>query len=280
MAGPDSAALVLFPLDDDEVARRYRASFPGDAQQPLVTFATRTAAHVGAPSQDGMIDYALGGAYTYVSMQQVLAWREANDVESLRKTFQWAPSTARQRHAAVRPLSHTSGTCRLGTRRVPRAGVLIHAQALRSLMHGGLIQPAPSWLTTVLPILAVLLWWITARMWATAAALLGLALAALTATLLLHNGTYLPVAGALMAGYTALLSRTGMESFFNLREKRQLKNSFGRYVSPAVLNEILAGRIKAGFGRRAQERMRVVFRHPRLHASQRGPVAGSGNRVS
>ncbi|HLD13781.1 MAG TPA: adenylate/guanylate cyclase domain-containing protein [Burkholderiales bacterium] len=258
VAGPDSVALVLFPLDDDEVARRYRASFPGDAQQPLVTFATRTAAHVGAPSQDGMIDYARGGAYSYVPMQQVLAWREANDVESLRKAFGGRPVLL----GSVMPLFDRYRTpvalaaWEPDEFRVP--GVLIHAQALRSLMHGGLIQPAPSWLTTVLPILAVLLWWITARMWATAAALLGLALAAVTATLLLHNGTYLPVAGALMAGYTALLSRTGMESFFNLREKRQLKNSFGRYVSPAVLNEILAGRIKAGLGG-ARKNVCVLF---------------------
>ena len=258
VAGPDSVALVLFPLDDDEVARRYRAAFPGDRQQPLATFATRTAAHLGAAPQDGMIDYALGGAYPYVPMQQVLAWRAANDTESLRRAFGGRPVLL----GSVMPLFDRYRTpvplaaWEPDELRVP--GVLIHAQALRSLTHGGLIQPAPAWLTTLLPMLAVLLWWITGRMWASAAALLGLAAAAVVATALLHNGTYLPVAGALMAGYTALLSRTGVESFFNLREKRQLKNSFGRYVSPAVLNEILAGRIKAGLGG-ARQNVCVLF---------------------
>jgi len=248
VAGQDSLGLVLFPLDSDDVARRYRASFDaGGAARP--TLATRMGMALNAAPDDGLIDYGIGTAFSYIPLQQVLAWADAGDVANLQKTFDGKPVLL----GSVMPfIDRYSAPVALaawepGEQRVP--GMLVHAQALRSLMHGGLIHEAPWWLTALLPVLAALLWWFGQRPpIAVGIAVAGLVVAALVTTWLLRHGTHLPVAGALFTGYAAMLARNGVESFFNLREKRRLRESFGRYVSPPVLDEILAGHIKAGLG--------------------------------
>jgi class 3 adenylate cyclase/CHASE2 domain-containing sensor protein len=264
VAGPDGLGLVLFPLDSDDVARRYRPSFDADDSMDgggrtpsgtgvggneRPTLAMRMGIPLGAKPDAGLIDYGIGPAYPYIPLQQVLAWRNAGDVVRLRKAFGGKPVLL----GSVMPFIDRYTTpvalaaWEPGEYRVP--GMLVHAQALRSLVNGGFIHAAPWWLTALLPVLAALLWWIGQRPpWALGAALLGLVAAAIISTWLLRNGTHLPVAGALFTGYAAMLARNGVESFFNLREKRRLRDSFGRYVSPPVLDEILAGRIQAGLG--------------------------------
>ena len=248
VAGPDSLGLVLFPLESDNVARRYQPTFVAGGKE-LSTLATRMAAYLGLKPDNGLIDYSIGTSFSYVPLQQVLAWAQANDIGSLQKTFGGKPVLL----GSVMPFIDRYSTpvalaaWEPGELRVP--GVLVHAQALRSLQLGGLIHAAPAWIAALIPLLAALLWWIGHRPpWAISAAVAGLLLAAVIGTLLLRRGIHLPVAGALFTGYAALIARTGAESFFNLREKRQLKDSFGRYVSPQVLSEILAGRLKAGLG--------------------------------
>lgn len=248
VAGMDSLGLVLFPLESDDVARRYRASFDaGEVARP--TLATRMGAPLNAAPDNGLINYGIGTSYSYVPLQQVLAWANAGDVMSLQKTFSGKPVLL----GSVMPFidRYTTPVALAAWEpdeyRVP--GMLVHAQALRSLTQGGLIHEAPWWLTALLPVLAALLWWIGQRPpWAIGAAIAGLVVAAVVTTWLLRHGTHLPVAGALFTGYAAMLTRNGVESFFNLREKRRLRESFGRYVSPPVLDEILAGHIKAGLG--------------------------------
>ncbi len=258
VAGAENLGLVLFPLDADNVARRYQPTFAADGKE-LPTLATRMGAHLGVKPDAGLIDYSIGASFSYVPLQQVLAWAQANDIGSLQKTFGGRPvllgSTMPfiDRYSTPVPIAAWEPE----ERRVP--GVLVHAQALRSLMHGGMIHAAPFWLMALLPVLASLLWWIGHRPpWALGAAVLGLLAAASVTTWLLRGGVHLPIAGALFTGYAALIARTGVESFFNLREKRQLKDSFGRYVSPPVLKEILAGRIKAGLGG-ARKNVCVLF---------------------
>lgn len=248
VAGSDGLGLVLFPLDSDDVARRYRPSFDAEGNE-RPTLAMRMGTPLGTRPDAGLIDYGIGPAYSYIPLQQVLAWRNAGDVVRLQKAFGGKPVLL----GSVMPFIDRYTTpvalaaWEPGEYRVP--GMLVHAQALRSLVNGGFIHAAPWWLTALLPVLAALLWWIGQRPpWALGAALLGLVAAAVVSTWLLRNGTHLPVAGALFTGYAAMLARNGVESFFNLREKRRLRESFGRYVSPPVLDEILAGHIKAGLG--------------------------------
>jgi class 3 adenylate cyclase/CHASE2 domain-containing sensor protein len=264
VAGMESLGLVLFPLESDDVARRYQAGFDaGDSRDgggrtpsgtgvdgnARPTLATRMGMPLNAVPDNGLINYGIGTSYSYIPLQQVLAWANAGDVASLQKTFAGKPVLL----GSVMPFIDRYTTpvalaaWEPGEYRVP--GMLVHAQALRSLMHGGLIHEAPWWLMALLPVLAALLWWLGQRPpIAIGIAIAGLVIAAVITTWLLRHGTHLPVAGALFTGYAAMLARNGVESFFNLREKRRLRESFGRYVSPPVLDEILAGHIKAGLG--------------------------------
>jgi adenylate cyclase len=127
------------------------------------------------------------------------------------------------------------GASDTGNRRVP--GVLLHAQALRNMLGGELIQRVPSWAMALLAATAALLllapWW---------AAIVAIAGAFFLSAGMLAQGWFLPpaslAAAALVPLATDLLSK--------LAERRRLRASFKGYVSPGVMQEILAGRIQPG----------------------------------
>src|SRR4029453_5717268 len=51
-----------------------------------------------------------------------------------------------------------------------------------------------------------------------------------------------------LTGVAALSGRQGYDTLLKLRERRRLRASFSGYVSPAILEEILAGRIRPELG--------------------------------
>jgi adenylate cyclase len=75
-----------------------------------------------------------------------------------------------------------------------------------------------------------------------AAALLGVS------TWLLHQGTQLPVAGALAAAALTGTLRTAYEAWFNRRQRQQLRRAFAGAVSPNVLDLILRGELDSAMG--------------------------------
>jgi class 3 adenylate cyclase len=247
--------MVLVRPDADGTVRRYQRYVQfGDTQLP--TLVGRMVEVLELDMRDeGIIDYAVGEAIEYVPLQDVLAWQEAGDTQRITETFAdrfvflgvVLPFTDRHdlpvRLAAWEP------------DRYHLPGVLIHAQALRSVQSGGLIAPAPAWTGVVAVMLMSLLWWLGGR------PVLGVAVALITAlglwgasTWLLWNGTYFPVAGVLVAGFLAVGGRMAAEGGLSFREKRRLRRSFSRYVSPHVLSEILAGSLRPELG---GERRRV-----------------------
>jgi len=132
-------------------------------------------------------------------------------------------------------------------------GVLIHAQALRSLLGPGLIAPAPAAAALVVVLAAACLWFGFARLSVGAAALALFAAAALAgSTWLLARGVQLPVAGALVVAVLASASRVGYEAWFNRRSRLELRRAFAGAVSPNVLDLILRGELdsEVGSGRR------------------------------
>jgi adenylate cyclase len=127
-------------------------------------------------------------------------------------------------------------------------GVLLHVQAVRNLLGRGFIRPVPwPWTLLLALALAVAGWNLARRPGLGGAALLAvLALTGLLALGLLRRAWFLapalPAAG-LLIGFAA---RAGSEAWANLRERRRLRAVFGGSVSPAILGEILAGRLKPG----------------------------------
>ena len=132
-------------------------------------------------------------------------------------------------------------------------GVLVHAQALRSLLGPGLVQAAGPAFAFVLVALASLVWFACARIALGSAVLLALLAAFAGGALwLLHQGIFVPIASAWATAVLAAGSRAGHDAWLHRRERERLRHAFAGYVSPNVLDLILRGELdtRIGSGRR------------------------------
>src|SRR5262245_14487039 len=242
----DPRASALVCPDEDGVVRRFPDASCNQEDNGR-GMAAKLAAHAGkAQASSGYIDYTVGAPLGYIPLADVLGWLASGDEARLAAAF-------RGRVVLLGPILDLEdrftvpvalAAWQAGERHLP--GVLIHAQAVRSIMGTGLLQTVPLVLQVALAALFTLLWWIR-RPWL-GAALYVIAAAALVfiSTGLLLKGLVLPVVAALIAGIAAAALRFGVEAIRDAREKRVLKGSFEGTVSPQVLREILAGRIAPG----------------------------------
>ena len=67
-------------------------------------------------------------------------------------------------------------------------------------------------------------------------------------TLALARGLEFPVANVMLVALMSVGGRQALETVASLRERRQLRRAFGGYVSPAVMREILSGRLNPAPG--------------------------------
>jgi class 3 adenylate cyclase len=127
-------------------------------------------------------------------------------------------------------------------------GVLIHAQALRSLLGAGLIQPAPAWAVALLALVLLIPVLIT-RQAVRYGLLLVLGVASLVgATFALRAGVQLPLALAWITGGATALARSAVDAWQARRERDRLRQTFAGFVSPAVFEDLVSGAL-AGRGR-------------------------------
>ncbi|TAN46447.1 MAG: hypothetical protein EPN26_15135, partial [Rhodospirillales bacterium] len=177
----------------------------------------------------------------------VIEWGRQNDLESLNKRFAGRPVLV----GSVLPFidRHYQPVNLAGWEEndnyVP--GIFIHAQALRTLMAGGLIQPVPMAGVVLLCVFLSALWWLSRKPWLALTFVLLAALALLgQSTYLLNNGIHLPVAAALLSAMLASSARVAFEAVLQMLERQRLRRAFGSYVSPQVMEEILQGTLKPG----------------------------------
>lgn len=246
IAGENGSAYVLWRQDSDRVVRRFNPKL-GNLGQEVPTLVGTMAVHMGLVPGPGMIDFALGPAFDYVPMHQVIEWGRQNDLESLNKRFAGRPVLV----GSVLPFidRHYQPVNLAGWEEndnyVP--GIFIHAQALRTLMAGGLIQPVPMAGVVLLCVFLSALWWLSRKPWLALTFVLLAALALLgQSTYLLNNGIHLPVAAALLSAMLASSARVAFEAVLQMLERQRLRRAFGSYVSPQVMEEILQGTLKPG----------------------------------
>src|SRR5688572_2581876 len=236
--------LALWPVDGDGVVRRFdeRLGEKGELVETLAGQIIRTA---GASPAPGYIDFSYGRPFDYVPFKDVLAAKQRGDTDWLAKTFggRIVVVGSLLKFADVVRVPVPLSAAGLPAEETP--GVMLVAQSVRASLAGRIIQPAPAWavaaLTAVAALLALLA--VGARSGAiiAVATLAALVLASHAA---LRNGTFLPIAWAAAASLLAPALSHGMVVVRNLAERRRLRRSFGGYVSPAVMNEILSGRIR------------------------------------
>ena len=63
----------------------------------------------------------------------------------------------------------------------------------------------------------------------------------------LWHGAYLPVAATMLVITIAIVARRVFESLRQIRERRLLRSVFAGYVSPQLMQDILAGRLTGDF---------------------------------
>lgn len=248
VAGKDSLASVMVCLDEDGVARQLdKNTCP--TLELSTTLAEKMAAQMGSQQGGrGLIDFAVGDAFTYIPFTQVLAWFDQQDEQRLIAAFRGKPVLLGvtlpflDRITMPVPLLLEEPM----NLRVP--GVFLHAQTLRSLLSNGLIHPLPETLLLLLTAMASLFWFGRISFVKLVFAAVFLCSLGAVSLSLLWRGIYLPVAGILASGMIAFFGRVGWEMLMQIREKRFIRNAFSSYVSPQILKEIMAGRLSQELG--------------------------------
>jgi class 3 adenylate cyclase/CHASE2 domain-containing sensor protein len=265
VAGRDSTGYVFISNDPsvsaDQVARYFDERLGADdSWRP--TLAGQMARRIKREPSAGYIDFSRGAPIEYVPIHTIVQAYREGALEPLRAQFAGHPVLVGgvyrfdDRHfmpvnlaAWEEDYDNNSYT----------PGVFLHVQALRSFMTGGTIQPLSRWQSLALVFVIALLWQVrpgNGRSFVVAFALVGTLVAG--STLALFNGLLIPVASFGACVVLALGGRIAFEGLLQARERQALKQAFGGYVSPSIMEEILAGRLGSGLGG-ARHNLCVLF---------------------
>ncbi len=233
--------------DQDGVHRRYTAEVGG---RPSLSaqLVHRLGASDSVNLNDGMINFLLGDAVEYIPMQQVGQWLQQGETDKLQSHFGnrlvllGAVTTTQDRKPLPIRL-FAPGHDKSG---LLQPGVMLHFQALRSYLNGGLIRPVGIWITILMCMISICCWWFSGRILNAVLCLVGVAgLFFLSSTFLLSTGWFVSVSSPLMLLTAIVTGRMLYEAILAFRDRQRLKASFSGYVSPTVLSSILNGDISA-----------------------------------
>ena len=244
VAGADSVASVMVCRDGDEVIRRFDEFLCDQKSRAAIpSLAGTMAKRLGVEQTwQGYIDYRIGAGFQYLPFREVLRRADSAPAE-LRAALEGRPVLV----GFVLPFEDRKivpvalAGWEPGNRSVP--GVLVHAQVLRSMLNGGLLQPVGAGVVSLLSVLAAAFVLLPSGGRATFTFFLFVAALAGAMLYLLNVGWVLQPAVAVAAGAVALVGRFVSDSIAQARERATLRNAFGGYVSPQIMSEILAGRI-------------------------------------
>jgi len=249
MAAAGAAGTIVWLVDSDGYVRRFNEALGIDGAR-VPTFAGVVARAVGAVPRDGIVDYSLGERYTYTPAWKVAAWARAGNRDALAAKFggkivfigSVLPYEDRVRQPVNLAAWETS---------VAAPGVLLNAQAVRSLLAGRMITPVP-WGAALLGLATAFgLWAVRGSAWRVAFAAAAAAGIALGGGLVaLRYGIWLSVTPALATAFIALATVVLTALWQHFREQLRLRRMFSGYVSPAILDTILEGRLEEEFGSR------------------------------
>ena len=258
LMAPEGTGLVLWPLDPDHAVRRFDERLAEDGSA-VPTLAGQIARRLGHDAGRGIIDYSIGDAFHYLPMQTVLAASRTGTLEHLRpaiagKVVLIGPLFEFE-DRRVQPVN-LAGWER---GRADAAGLLLHAQALRSILGPGLIRElSPVW-SALLALVVALIWFVPM----TAARALLLLLVPTSAlfgagVLLMHWGWQLGMALPLLAVPLSVASRGTYQAVHTFAERRRLLTALSGYINPQVAQDVVDGKLAGGFeGRRY--RLCVMF---------------------
>ncbi len=155
------------------------------------------------------------------------------------KRFATGVEGARAPRCAL-PVASTPGDFQRNT----IAGVYVHATAVNNLVHGDTIRELDRWQVALIAIGFALVSAFAARLLppaGAALAYLGLAaLLTLLAVAIFARSIALPLSEPFIAGFAATIAMIGYRYMVADREERFLKASFGLYLAPQVIDQMMA----------------------------------------
>ena len=248
LAGEEGTGLALFPRDADHVVRRFDERL-GENAAVVPTLVGQLGRQLGKDPQPGMIDFSRGSSFHYVPLHTALALFQAGNAAGLQQLFEGRPvllgSVLPSSDAVLQPVNLAAWEDNANL----APGVLVHAQALRSILNRGLIKDVPAWLLGAAIFFASLFWLAGLRPMPAIRILAAVAGGALAGSAwLLREGWYLPLSGIYAAAGAGLLGPLAGDAWRKLKERLILKRSFAGSVSPVVMDEILSGQLSPGLG--------------------------------
>jgi len=223
--------------------------FPNQKCQPdhvNISLAGEMAAAYGI-RQDwrGKINYRLGSSFKYHSIKTILQMDANRDLKGLRHLFDGKIVLigSTQDYVDILPVPVAMADWLPDSQMVP--GVLVHAQALRSMLNQGLMQTVATWQVSLLCVLASVFLWghrIVFKLSLMTLALLGLYI--LNASLFLKN-LWLPLSPILITLVLATGWSISLQAWKHFLDKQKLAKAFTGRVSPQVMNAIMYGEVGA-----------------------------------
>ncbi len=261
-SGGNTLASVMVCPDDDGFVRRF------DPNQCTVNahgsmLVEKMAGHLSnAKLGTGLVDFGAGEPFEYIPFTRVLEWQAQGNADQLTGTFGGKSvllgvvSPLGERVNSPVPLAAWDPS----RHRIP--GVLMQAQMLRSMLDGGMIREANTYVVLGLT-LFVALFWLGRIGWFKLVVLLAFPFVVLlAATWLLGQEIFLPIGGILLSGVFAFLAHMAYEATQQVQQRKWLRGIFGSYVSQEVLQEIMAGNIHSGLD---GARIRVCILFANIH---------------
>lgn len=251
--GEDGLGVDQQLQDPDSVSRRFSEAELGRTHAAR-TLAGQVLRGAGLPVGAGYIDYSVGERVEYIPMQDVIAWREKGDTERLRQAFAgrlvlvgYVMKRADRWELPVQLIDIDPEKTH-GRGRSSQPGVITHLQVLRSHLASGLLQPMREEWRWALCLVAAGLVFFHFRLATALAVALALTAAVFGAGLyaIRAHQALLPVASLAFTIWAGFITRAIVDGIENTVERGRLRRTFAGQVSPAVMNEMLAGSLSPG----------------------------------
>ena len=262
MLGDETFAIDKVLEDPDRVPRRFsETSVVNTGTFPV--FAAEIARKAGRTPGEGLIDYSVGGLIHYVPIQQVLEWQQANNLAEIKRRFEGRVVllgyVARAQDRWKLPVAMSdwerggSGTDDAALNYM-QPGVTIHFQVLRNLLGDGLLTPLPMlWQWSICVLLAAFVFVPSNRRTYFFAFVLAPIAFFFLSVMLITANLYIPAVTFTIVLWIAIGVGAVADGMQTLAEKNRFKQQFSGSVSPALLQEMLAGNLAAGVSAKTAE---------------------------
>ena len=242
LVGAAGLGYIFVVSDADGMIRVFDEEI-GARGNPVPTLSGQMARAIGVQPTPGLINYAIRPAFQYLPLRKVLAWQREGQVELLRAAF---ANKAVFLGSVMSFDDHQRTPVALGNWNTPHGtshGVLVHAQQLRSMMDNAMVQPLALPHQLALLVLLALGWWLKPGVW-TWAGMVVLAIAIqLISLVLLRSGWAVASLSLCVAWAAGIGAKAAVTGWHLIRERKRLRDTFGGFVSPDVMTEILAGKL-------------------------------------